>query len=70
VDEGAQLQSAVDAMRERQCSTMPVMSAGRMIGLLTLENISEMLMVHAAMDRRGASQPPVIQSTPITQGSP
>lgn len=70
VDEDALLQGAVDSMRERQCTTMPVMSAGRMIGLLTFENISEMLMVHAAMDRHGGSQPPVIQPTPIALGSP
>ncbi len=70
VDEDTLLQSAVDSMRERQCTTMPVMSAGRMIGLLTFENISEMLMVHAAMERQSASHPPVIQPTPITLGSP
>jgi Zn-dependent protease len=70
VEEGALLQSAVDSMRERQCTTMPVMSAGHMIGLLTFENISEMLMVHAAMDRKGASQPPVIPTNAVVPGVP
>jgi hypothetical protein len=33
---------------------MPVVAGGRIVGLLTLENISEMIMVNAAMDHQGA----------------
>ena len=33
---------------------MPVVADGRIVGLLTLENISEMIMVNAAMDHQGA----------------
>jgi Zn-dependent protease len=56
VDETASLKSVVESMRERQCATMPVVASGRMVGLLTLENISEMIMVNAAMDHQGAAQ--------------
>lgn len=54
VDETASLKNAVESMRERQCATVPVVAGGRMVGLLTLENISEMIMVNAAMDHQGA----------------
>jgi len=60
VDEATSLQSAVESMRQRQRATMPVVADGRVVGLLTLENISEMIMVNAAMDHQGAahSRPP------------
>jgi predicted transcriptional regulator len=57
VDEAASLKSAVDSMRQRQCATVPVVAAGRVVGLLTLEHISEMIMVNAAMEYKGAGQP-------------
>jgi CBS domain containing-hemolysin-like protein len=64
VDEASSLQSAVESMRERQCATMPVVADGRIIGLLTLENISEMIMVNTAMDHQGAahSLPPKLST--------
>ncbi len=49
VEESAPLQDTVESMRVRQCAAMPVMSRGRMVGLLTLEHVSEMIMIHAAM---------------------
>jgi Zn-dependent protease/CBS domain-containing protein len=57
VDEAASLKSAVESMRERHCATVPVVAGGRVVGLLTLENISEMIMVNAAMEHQGAGQP-------------
>jgi predicted transcriptional regulator len=56
VEEASSLHSAVDSMRARQCATMPVMASGRIVGLLTLENISEMIMVNAAMKTNGAAR--------------
>ena len=55
VDESALLNGAVEAMHARQCATMPVVAGGRMVGLLTLENISEMIMVNAAMKTTGTA---------------
>ncbi|MHB1307652.1 MAG: site-2 protease family protein [Limisphaerales bacterium] len=49
VDEAAPLKGAVESMHARQCATVPVVAGGRMVGLLTLENISEMIMVKAAV---------------------
>jgi CBS domain-containing protein len=56
VDEAAPLKGAVEAMHARQCATMPVLAGGRMVGLLTLENISEMIMVNAALKTNGAAR--------------
>lgn len=58
VDEAASLQGAVETMRARQCATMPVVAGGRMVGLLTLENVTEMIMVNAAMEHQGTAHSP------------
>ena len=64
VDEAAPLKGAVESMHARQCATVPVMAGGRLVGLLTLENISEMIMVNTAMDHQGAghSLPPKLSA--------
>lgn len=51
VDQSVSLKSAFDFMSEKQCGTMPVMADGHFVGLLTLENITEMIMVNAAILR-------------------
>jgi len=43
------LTQTLESMRQHQCTTVPVMADGRLIGLLTLENISEVVMVNAAL---------------------
>jgi Zn-dependent protease/CBS domain-containing protein len=63
VDEATSLKSAVESMRERQCATVPVVAGGRVVGLLTLENISEVIMVNAAIEQHGTSQPLVTKPT-------
>ena len=50
VEAGAALKGVVDSMQARQCATVPVTQDGRMVGLLTLENITEMLMVNDALE--------------------
>lgn len=42
-------------MHARQWATMPVVAGKRMVALLTLEKISEMIMVHAAIKTSGAA---------------
>jgi Zn-dependent protease/predicted transcriptional regulator len=49
------LEDAVQRMRERGRHAMPVVSGGQLAGLLTLENVGELLVVRDAMRaRRGA----------------
>ncbi|MEO6993654.1 MAG: site-2 protease family protein [Lacunisphaera sp.] len=55
VDQSALLQGAVESMGARKCNTVPVMADGHIVGLLTLENISEMIMVSNAMERRAVT---------------
>jgi Zn-dependent protease/predicted transcriptional regulator len=56
VDEATPLEGAVESMRARQCATMPVVTGGYIVGLLTLENIGEMIMINSALERQGAGQ--------------
>jgi len=51
VDDSDSLKLIVESMSKKLCSTLPVMQAGRVVGLLTLENVSEMIMINAALDR-------------------
>lgn len=43
-------------MRSERCSTVPVLRHGRLVGILTLENVGELMMVRSALegDGRGA----------------
>jgi len=50
--------SLVERLREcviiasrKLCSTLPVMRAGRVVGVLTLENVRAMILINAALGR-------------------
>jgi Zn-dependent protease/CBS domain-containing protein len=55
VDESTPLQAAVESMHAQQCATVPVVAAGRLVGLLTHDNLSEMIMINAALAGPGSS---------------
>jgi Zn-dependent protease/predicted transcriptional regulator len=46
------LESVLQRLRENECPAMPVMEAERMVGLLTMENIAEMVMINKALAER------------------
>jgi Zn-dependent protease/CBS domain-containing protein len=48
VDEGEMLEATFERMRAGQCSALPVLRAGRLVGMITLENVGEWLMIHSA----------------------
>ncbi len=50
VNEGDILISTLETMTRNQCPITPVMSAGRIVGLLTMENIGELVMVSSGLD--------------------
>jgi predicted transcriptional regulator len=50
VDDSDSLTQTVEAMHAKQCGTLPVMQAGRIVGLLTLENVSETIMINSALE--------------------
>jgi Zn-dependent protease len=49
----ASLEETVQQMREAELQSMPVLENGRLVGLVTLENIGEFLMVRSAVEQRG-----------------
>jgi Zn-dependent protease len=48
VDAAEPLRAAFEKMRQGECSTLPVVEGGRLVGLLTLENVGELVMVSEA----------------------
>jgi CBS domain-containing protein len=50
------LEGAMARMRERSIGSLPVLDRGRLVGVLTLENIGDLLTVRDAL-RRYASAP-------------
>jgi predicted transcriptional regulator len=57
VDVSEPLSHAVESMQQKGCGTLAVMQAGSVVGLLTLENVSEMIMINTALERRGGTIP-------------
>lgn len=55
VDASVSLTSALEGMRGRECTSAPVVAGGRLVGLLTLENVSELVMVNTALGRGKAA---------------
>lgn len=52
VDANELLESVLSRMREQAWVAAPVTSHGRLVGVLTLENVGEMLLVQEALQRR------------------
>jgi len=52
VDASATLTATLEGMRGRECASTPVLAEGRLVGLLTLENVSELVMVNTALEAR------------------
>ena len=55
VDAWQSLRPVVETMQGQQCSSLPVLRQGEIVGLLTLENISEMIMIRSAQ-RTGSTR--------------
>jgi Zn-dependent protease/CBS domain-containing protein len=53
VEASAPLERAVESMRENGCDSVAVTDHGRVVGLLTLENIGELVMVNRAAEQAG-----------------
>ena len=60
VQENEMLERAFERMRENGCPVLPVVRHGELVGMLTLENVGEWMMIQNAMRRsheRGGSEP-------------
>ncbi|MCG8422857.1 MAG: site-2 protease family protein [Proteobacteria bacterium] len=58
VSAGAPLPATVEEMRQQSCPALPVLHDGRLVGILTLENVGEWLMVRSALRQSGDPMPP------------
>ncbi len=52
---GDLLEGVVEQQKAAECSTVPVMAGGELVGLLTSENVGELLMVREAVARAQAT---------------
>jgi hypothetical protein len=50
VESSEMLERASARLQACDCHTLPVTQAGRLVGLLTMENVGEFLMVRAALE--------------------
>ncbi len=65
VEVSASLQQTIEKMHKKQCASVTVVQHASVVGLLTLENISETIMVNAAIQHHGRPYPtPPAISTP------
>ena len=62
VNETDVLTSTLETMSENHTSATPVVSGGRIVGLLTMENIGELVMVTSGLEQRNPN--PEIQDSP------
>jgi CBS-domain-containing membrane protein len=51
VDSSDMLETAFGRLQECQCHTLPVTHGGRLVGLVTMDNVGEFLMIQAAMGK-------------------
>jgi CBS domain-containing protein len=51
VEDSEMLDRTFERMREHGCSSLAVVRHGSVVGLLTLENVGELMMIHSAMRR-------------------
>src|ERR1043166_8492302 len=49
VTESEMLEKSYELLRQDNCSTLPVVREGRLVGMITLENIAEWVMVNTAL---------------------
>lgn len=56
VEDTAMLQEAFKRMSETKCTTVPVVRRGRLVGVLTLENVGELMMISSALKKAGSRQ--------------
>lgn len=57
VQPGEKLEKAFEALRQGECATLPVMQDGELVGILTFENLAELMMINTALEQhsgRGA----------------
>jgi Zn-dependent protease len=52
-DPGQMLEVALADLQACECHTLPVVQRGRLVGMITMDNVGEFLMLQAALERQG-----------------
>jgi len=63
-DPGEMLEGAFERLQACRCHTAPVVQHGRLVGLMTMDNLGEFLAIHSALDRRGAEAESALTAGP------
>lgn len=56
-EETEMLDGALERMRDNECSSVPVMRGGQIVGMITLENVGELAMIHSALGQGRRARP-------------
>jgi Zn-dependent protease len=59
VTESEMLDKSYELLRQDNCSTLPVVREGRLVGMISLENIAEWVMIHTALHHATPISPAV-----------
>jgi len=54
-DPAEMLDSALHRLQECDCRTLPVLQDGRLVGVLTMDNVGELVMVRSALRARASA---------------
>jgi Zn-dependent protease len=57
LDPGEMLEGAFERLQACRCHTAPVVRDGRLVGLVTMDNLGEFLAIQAALEKRGSRAP-------------
>ncbi len=57
LDPADMLEGAFQRLQECRCHTAPVLRDGRLVGLVTMDNLGEFLAIQAALEKRGSREP-------------
>jgi len=57
VDSSDMLETAVQCLQEGTCRTLPVVHNGALVGMLTMENVGEFIMIQSALKGKPARFP-------------
>jgi CBS domain-containing protein len=58
-DAGDMLEGAMERLQACACHTLPVVRDGRLVGLVTMDNIGEFVLIHAALAGKPAPRVPL-----------